>query len=176
MTPAARLSAAIEVVADIEARRRPAGDALKDWGLAHRFAGSSDRAAIAGLVYDTLRRKSSSAWLMGEAGPRAAVIGMLHRERGLDGRRRSRRCAAASVLPRAVDAGGAGGTRPAIGSRTRRRRFSATIPTGSIRIFPASSAKTAPRRALRLRAARRSTCASIRSRPNAKRYCRSSRT
>ncbi len=84
MTPAARLSAAIEVVADVEVRRRPAGDALKDWGLAHRFAGSSDRAAIAGLVYDTLRRKSSSAWLMGEAGPHAAVIGMLHRERGLD--------------------------------------------------------------------------------------------
>src|SRR5271156_2222334 len=84
MTPAARLSAAIEVIADVEVRRRPAGDALKDWGLAHRFAGSSDRAAIAGLLYDTLRRKSSSAWLMGEAGPRAAVIGMLNRERGLD--------------------------------------------------------------------------------------------
>jgi 16S rRNA (cytosine967-C5)-methyltransferase len=84
MTPAARLSAAIEVIADIEARRRPAADALKDWGLAHRFAGSSDRAAIAGLVYDTLRRKSSSAWLMGEASPRAVAIGMLHRERGLD--------------------------------------------------------------------------------------------
>jgi 16S rRNA (cytosine967-C5)-methyltransferase len=83
MTPAARLSAAIEVVADIDARRRPAADALKDWGLAHRFAGSSDRAAIAGLVYDAMRRKSSSAWLMGGAGPRAVLIGMLHRERGL---------------------------------------------------------------------------------------------
>jgi 16S rRNA (cytosine967-C5)-methyltransferase len=84
MTPSARLSAAIEVLADIEGRRRPAADALKDWGLAHRFAGSSDRAAIAGLVYDALRRKSSSAWLMGEASPRAVLIGMLHRERGLD--------------------------------------------------------------------------------------------
>jgi 16S rRNA (cytosine967-C5)-methyltransferase len=83
MTPPARLSAAIEVLADIEARRRPAADALKDWGLARRFAGSSDRAAIAGLVYDTLRRKSSSAWLMGEATPRAVAIGMLRRERGL---------------------------------------------------------------------------------------------
>ena len=69
MTPAARLSAAIEVFADIEARRRPAADALKDWGLSHRFAGSGDRAAIAGLVYDALRRKASSAWLMGEATP-----------------------------------------------------------------------------------------------------------
>src|SRR5580658_4399558 len=84
MTPAARLSAAIEVIADIEARRRPAADALKDWGLTHRFAGSGDRAAIAGLVYDALRRKSSAAWLMGETSPRAALIGMLHRERGLD--------------------------------------------------------------------------------------------
>jgi 16S rRNA (cytosine967-C5)-methyltransferase len=84
MTPSARLAAAIEVFADIEARRRPAGDALKDWGLAHRFAGSGDRAAIAGLVYDALRRKSSSAWLMGEATPRAALVGMLHRERNLD--------------------------------------------------------------------------------------------
>jgi 16S rRNA (cytosine967-C5)-methyltransferase len=84
MTPAARLSAAIEVLADIEARRRPAADALKDWGLSHRFAGSGDRAAIAGVVYDTLRRRASSAWLMGEATPRAVVIGMLRRERGLD--------------------------------------------------------------------------------------------
>jgi 16S rRNA (cytosine967-C5)-methyltransferase len=84
MTPSARLSAATEVFADIEARRRPATDALKDWGLGHRFAGSGDRAAIAGLVYDALRRKSSSAWLMGEATPRAVLIGMLRRERGAD--------------------------------------------------------------------------------------------
>jgi 16S rRNA (cytosine967-C5)-methyltransferase len=83
MTPAARLSAAIEVFADIEARRRPAADALKDWGLSHRFAGSGDRAAIAGLVYDALRRKASSAWLMGETTARAVLIGMLRRERGL---------------------------------------------------------------------------------------------
>jgi 16S rRNA (cytosine967-C5)-methyltransferase len=84
MTPAARLSAAIEVVAAIDAERRPAADALKAWGLAHRFAGSGDRAAIAGLVYDTLRRRASSAFLMGAETPRAVVLGMLARERGLD--------------------------------------------------------------------------------------------
>ncbi|MBM3527620.1 MAG: RsmB/NOP family class I SAM-dependent RNA methyltransferase [Alphaproteobacteria bacterium] len=84
MTPAARLAAAIEVFVDIEARRRPAADALKDWGLSHRFAGSGDRAAIAGLVYDALRRKASSAHLMGEATARAILLGMLKRERGLD--------------------------------------------------------------------------------------------
>ena len=77
MTPGARLSAAIEVIADIEARRRPAADALKDWGLVHRFAGSADRAAIAGLVYDTLRRRASSAHIMGDQRPRATVLGML---------------------------------------------------------------------------------------------------
>ncbi|MFZ2107221.1 MAG: MFS transporter, partial [Roseiarcus sp.] len=52
MIPAARISAAIEILSDVEARRRPAADAMKDWGLAHRFAGSGDRAAIAGLLYD----------------------------------------------------------------------------------------------------------------------------
>jgi 16S rRNA (cytosine967-C5)-methyltransferase len=84
MTPVARLSAAIEVLGDIEARRRPAADALKDWGLTHRFAGSGDRAAIAGLVYDTLRRKASAAWIMGENTPRATLLGMLRLERGLE--------------------------------------------------------------------------------------------
>jgi 16S rRNA (cytosine967-C5)-methyltransferase len=83
MTPAARISAAIEVIAEIEERRRPAADALKDWGLAHRFAGSGDRAAIAGLVYDALRRRASSAHLMGEESPRAIVLGMLRLERNL---------------------------------------------------------------------------------------------
>jgi 16S rRNA (cytosine967-C5)-methyltransferase len=99
MTPAARLSAAIEVLAEIEARRRPATDGLKDWGLSHRFAGSSDRAAIAGLVYDALRRKASSAWLMGAATPRAAVVGMLHRERGLDIAAIAELCSGARFAP-----------------------------------------------------------------------------
>jgi 16S rRNA (cytosine967-C5)-methyltransferase len=84
MTPGARLAAAIEVFAMIESERRPAADALKSWGLTHRFAGSGDRAAIAGLVYDALRRRASSAYLMGSDTPRAILLGMLRRERGLD--------------------------------------------------------------------------------------------
>ncbi len=84
MTPAARLAAAIEVFENLESERRPAADALKGWGLAHRFAGSGDRAAIAGLVYDALRRRASSAWIMGADTPRAILLGMLTRERGLD--------------------------------------------------------------------------------------------
>lgn len=84
MTPGARLAAAIEVFAAIESERRPAADALKAWGLTHRFAGSGDRAAIAGIVYDALRRRSSSAFLVGKDTPRAVLLGMLKRERGLD--------------------------------------------------------------------------------------------
>jgi 16S rRNA (cytosine967-C5)-methyltransferase len=84
MTPAARVAAAIEVLGDIETRRRPASDAMKDWGLAHRFAGSGDRAAISGLLYDALRKKSSSAWIMAETGPRAEILGALRQTRNLD--------------------------------------------------------------------------------------------
>ncbi len=84
MTPSARLSAAIDVFENIEKTRRPAADALKSWGLTHRFAGSGDRAAIAGLVYDALRRRASSEWIMGADTPRAILLGMLKRERGLD--------------------------------------------------------------------------------------------
>jgi 16S rRNA (cytosine967-C5)-methyltransferase len=74
MTPGARVSAAIEVLADIDARKRPAADALKDWGLAHRFAGSGDRAVIGNLVFDALRKRASAAYAMGEESPRALVL------------------------------------------------------------------------------------------------------
>lgn len=83
MTPAARLSAAIEVIDTIEAQRVPAAQALKEWGTAHRFAGSGDRAALAGLVWDVLRRRASSAYLMDAESARARVLGMLKLERGL---------------------------------------------------------------------------------------------
>ena len=84
MTPAARIASAIEIIAEIETRRRPAADALREWGQSHRFAGSKDRSAIAGIVWDTLRVKSSAAWLMGAQEPRAQVLGALVRSRGLD--------------------------------------------------------------------------------------------
>ena len=77
MTPAARLSAAIELIDTIERDRVPAAKALKEWGTAHRFAGSGDRAAIAGLVWDVLRRYASSAFLMDADTARARLIGML---------------------------------------------------------------------------------------------------
>ena len=84
MTPAARLSAAIELIQTIDTERVPAAKALKEWGTAHRFAGSGDRAAISGLIWDVLRRRASSAWLMDADTPRARLLGMLKLERGMD--------------------------------------------------------------------------------------------
>ena len=166
MTPGARIAAAIEVIADIEARRRPAADALKDWGLAHRFAGSGDRAAIAGLTYDTLRRRASSAFIMGGDSPRAIVLGMLRLERGLD----------ADAIARLAD-----GVRhsPAPLDDAERARLDAADLSGAppwvagdypewldpylARVFGDERAEEAAR----WRAVRRSTCASIRSRATA---------
>src|SRR3954453_4332736 len=84
MTPAARLSAAIELIDTIEKDRAPAAKALKEWGTANRFAGSGDRAAIAGLVWDVLRRYASSAYLMDSDTARARLIGMLRLERKME--------------------------------------------------------------------------------------------
>jgi 16S rRNA (cytosine967-C5)-methyltransferase len=77
-----KLAAAIEVLEDIERRHRPAADALKDWGLSHRFAGSGDRAAIGNIVYDALRRKRLAGWLLDDESPRALAFGALLLEWG----------------------------------------------------------------------------------------------
>jgi 16S rRNA (cytosine967-C5)-methyltransferase len=75
-----RLAGAIEVLADIENRRRPVADALKDWGLSRRFAGSGDRAAVGNIVYDALRKKLSHAWLMDDASPAALAHAVMFRQ------------------------------------------------------------------------------------------------
>lgn len=59
-----RIQAAIEVMEDVQNRRRPISEALKDWGLSHRFAGSGDRAFIGNLAYDALRWRASTRWIM----------------------------------------------------------------------------------------------------------------
>lgn len=77
MRPGARCQAAIEILSSLETQRRPAADAVKDWMLSHRFAGSKDRAEIGDLVFGALRWKQSSAWRLSEDNPRAWVWGAL---------------------------------------------------------------------------------------------------
>lgn len=72
-----RLQAAIEVLDDIETRKRPASDTLKDWGLSHRFAGAGNHAVIGNIVYDALRRKLSLSWQIDSNAARHIAFGML---------------------------------------------------------------------------------------------------
>lgn len=69
-----RLQAAIEVLEDVLERRTPVNMALRDWGKAHRFAGSKDRSAIGNYVHDALRQKSSLGWRMDDESPRSLVL------------------------------------------------------------------------------------------------------
>ena len=114
MTPAARLSAAIEVIEAIDSQRVPAAKALKEWGTAHRFAGSGDRAAISGLVYDVLRRQASSAWIMEDDSARARLLGMLKLERGMETEAISALCDGGRFAPEPLS----GAERTALTSRT----------------------------------------------------------
>jgi 16S rRNA (cytosine967-C5)-methyltransferase len=76
MTPAARLSAAIELL-DAALAGEPAERALTRWARASRFAGSKDRAAVRDLVYDALRRRRSLAWAGGADAGRAILLALL---------------------------------------------------------------------------------------------------
>jgi 16S rRNA (cytosine967-C5)-methyltransferase len=105
MTPAARLSAAIELIETIDTQRVPAAKALKEWGTAHRFAGSGDRAAIAGLLWDVLRRRASSAWIMEDDTARARLLGMLHLERGMDADAIAKLCDGSRFAPAPLTTG-----------------------------------------------------------------------
>jgi 16S rRNA (cytosine967-C5)-methyltransferase len=77
MTPAGRLAAAIEVLQQVLVRHRPVRAALKAWGEDARYAGSKDRAWVAGLTLDSLRRARSLAFRMGDDAPRSLALGAL---------------------------------------------------------------------------------------------------
>ncbi|WP_036260584.1 RsmB/NOP family class I SAM-dependent RNA methyltransferase [Methylocapsa aurea] len=105
MIPGARIAAAIEVLEEIEARKRPAAEVLKEWGLAHRFAGSKDRGAIGSLVFDALRRRASSAYIMGEETARAIMLGALRQVRGMSVDEIGALCSGEAHAPSPLDGG-----------------------------------------------------------------------
>jgi 16S rRNA (cytosine967-C5)-methyltransferase len=77
MRDGGKLSAAIDVLADMEARHRPVHLALKAWGDRARYAGAKDRAFVSGLVLDILRHRRSLAWRMGAETDRARALAAL---------------------------------------------------------------------------------------------------
>lgn len=82
MTPAARLSAAIEILDRVLAGA-PAEQVLTNWARASRFAGSGDRHAVRDLVYDALRCRRSFSALGGAETGRGLILGGL-RSAGVD--------------------------------------------------------------------------------------------
>ncbi len=75
MTPGARAAAAIEVLTRVLAGE-PAEKALTNWGRSNRYAGSSDRAAVRDLVFQSLRQRQSAAALGGGLTGRGLILGL----------------------------------------------------------------------------------------------------
>lgn len=76
MTPAARLSAATQILDRILAGM-PVEQALTSWARGNRFAGSGDRLVIRDHVFDAIRCKRSFAHLGGAESGRGLILGML---------------------------------------------------------------------------------------------------
>src|ERR1051325_9043974 len=62
MTPGARIAAAIELLAEIDARRGAADDIVGNYFRRHRFAGVKDRGAISEHIYAVLRQRAVLDW------------------------------------------------------------------------------------------------------------------
>jgi 16S rRNA (cytosine967-C5)-methyltransferase len=77
MTPAARVQAAIDILAALDGTQQPVDRYLKDFFKARRYAGSKDRRAIAELVFDGMRHRASFAHRMGGDSARQRVIAAL---------------------------------------------------------------------------------------------------
>ena len=91
MTPAARLQAAIELLAAIEADERPADLVARRFLRARRYIGSKDRRAITDRLYAVLRAQFALDWRLTRHGaaPSARLWALIHsvltEPDGLDG-------------------------------------------------------------------------------------------
>ncbi|CAH2599863.1 RsmB/NOP family class I SAM-dependent RNA methyltransferase [Rhodovastum atsumiense] len=73
MTPAARIAAAIDLVAEIEAApRKPADAVANDFFRSRRYIGSSDRRTISDRAWRVLRARRRLEWWLRRAGARPA--------------------------------------------------------------------------------------------------------
>ena len=65
MTPGARVQSAIGLLSEILPDDGPTADAaVRGWFRQRRYAGSKDRAAVTGLVYQALRQRQELAWAL----------------------------------------------------------------------------------------------------------------
>ncbi len=80
MLPGARIQAAIELLAEIEATPRPAEAVIRSYFRKRRYAGAKDRRTVKQHVYDILRRQARLDWRLANtaagqhSSPRARII------------------------------------------------------------------------------------------------------
>lgn len=84
MQAAARVKAAITLIDMLGSSNQSVADLLRQWGRHNRYAGSGDRAAISGLVYETIRKYHSSAYLLQDDTARARILGAIWQYSGGD--------------------------------------------------------------------------------------------
>ena len=77
MKAAARLQGAIDILRSVLLDNILPEKALSDWGRSHKFAGSSDRRAIADTFYDVLRHQGTLSHYMHTHDPRLLVAGWI---------------------------------------------------------------------------------------------------
>jgi 16S rRNA (cytosine967-C5)-methyltransferase len=75
VTPGARIAAAIDILAAIEAAAEAADDVAADYFRRRRYIGAKDRAQIAGHVYAALRHRATLDWWIGRLGDGAVEPG-----------------------------------------------------------------------------------------------------
>ena len=84
MTPGARIAAAIDILAEIEAGVRPADDIAAGYFRRRRYIGAKDRVQVSAHTYAVLRHRAVIDWWIARASkgemaptPRARMIGVL---------------------------------------------------------------------------------------------------
>jgi 16S rRNA (cytosine967-C5)-methyltransferase len=74
MTPAARIQAAIDLLAEIEALEAPADGLARGFFRKRRYIGAKDRRAVSALVYGVLRARARLDWWIARAAPAATGV------------------------------------------------------------------------------------------------------
>ena len=74
MTPAARIEAAIDLLARIDALDQPAERQARAYFRERRYIGSKDRRAVSDLLYGVLRHRARLDWWVARAAPGAAGV------------------------------------------------------------------------------------------------------
>ncbi|MBK1698458.1 RsmB/NOP family class I SAM-dependent RNA methyltransferase [Rhodovibrio salinarum] len=62
MTPGARIAAAIELLAEVDAHDRPADQVVQEYVRQRRFMGAKDRRAVTDLVFAAIRARARTSW------------------------------------------------------------------------------------------------------------------